>query len=555
MAKAYVTLNYTGTRRYWKVPSTIQSATITYKISGGGGGAGGWDSPYHGSSGDAGDLVTGTISVKAGDLVEVGVGGYGHRGSAGTNTAGGARGSSLTGFNGGFGGQSGGRGWSGSGGGGGGATVIKVNGQIVAVAGGGAGGGGGGHYSYGRDTDAGSSGYTYGTNGAHHPSDGGGGGAGGGGYPGGAGGSHGPGDTGGYRGKSGTSLGTNIAKNKGAAGGKVASGSSTDGSDGYANLTVDLASRDIYTKRRVSIAIWGITFYSYDVWSRVKDSFVKVDGSWRTIKDIFVKVKGVWKKTFFRGSYPVVFESSSTGWGGAHIINLTSNTSSVNEGGSFTVMAVLNSYGAGTTLNWEVTGIQAADLASDSSTKVLSGSFVTTDTSASTQIEQWSFKLKEDAATEGKETAKFTLTTNIAYPSKLSVSIDVNDTSLTPASGGCGCCVVSTALESSGQWTTKQKMDLVEWCEKYLHDNMIGECFRRGYQVVGSWAVRKFVRKGGILGKYANWAFTNGTNMVQGRKFSLWSVPNSIPWIIAFMAVGAVVSKRYATKKWMELYK
>jgi membrane protein DedA with SNARE-associated domain len=58
-----------------------------------------------------------------------------------------------------------------------------------------------------------------------------------------------------------------------------------------------------------------------------------------------------------------------------------------------------------------------------------------------------------------------------------------------------------------------------------------------------------------LLSKYANWAFTNGCNLVRGKKFSLLSLPSSIIWIIAFMSVGAVVSKNYATKCWIDLYK
>ena len=120
--------------------------------------------------------------------------------------------------------------------------------------------------------------------------------------------------------------------------------------------------------------------------------------------------------------------------------------------------------------------------------------------------------------------------------------------------GGDGCCVVSTAFASAGIWSDKQKDDLIVWCEKYLHGSWWGEALRKGYQVLGSLGVRKLVRAGGLKTQYADWAFTNGTNMVRGKKFSLLSLPNSLLWIIAFMCVGMVVSKDYADRVWKQLY-
>jgi len=121
------------------------------------------------------------------------------------------------------------------------------------------------------------------------------------------------------------------------------------------------------------------------------------------------------------------------------------------------------------------------------------------------------------------------------------------------------CCVISTALADMGIWSDKEKDNLVKWCEKYLHNKTLGECFRRGYQVLGSKIVVPLLRKekgiGNISKKYANWAFTNGTRMVKGEKFSWWSIPNSTIWIIAFMFVGAVVTRKYANDSWKKLYK
>jgi hypothetical protein len=126
-----------------------------------------------------------------------------------------------------------------------------------------------------------------------------------------------------------------------------------------------------------------------------------------------------------------------------------------------------------------------------------------------------------------------------------------------PPQGGGGCCVISTALAEKNIWSQQDKFDLIEWCEKYLHNTWWGETFRRGYQVLGAKiAIPIFIKKdGSLLSKYADWAFTNGTRMVRGKKFDWKSLPNSIIWIIGFMAVGAVVTKSYATKTWLSLYK
>jgi len=114
--------------------------------------------------------------------------------------------------------------------------------------------------------------------------------------------------------------------------------------------------------------------------------------------------------------------------------------------------------------------------------------------------------------------------------------------------GGGGCCVVSTAFAEQGIWSPWQKDELIAWCEDRLHNHVLGECFRRGYQVVGSKALPILKTSWGKT--YAKWAFDNGTRMVRGKSFSWWSVPNSILWISAFMLVGSVVTTRYANRCW-----
>jgi hypothetical protein len=124
--------------------------------------------------------------------------------------------------------------------------------------------------------------------------------------------------------------------------------------------------------------------------------------------------------------------------------------------------------------------------------------------------------------------------------------------------GGGGCCVVSTAFADQGIWKEDRKNELVEWCEKYLHNNMFGECFRKGYQVLGSKLIVPSMRSENkylkYWKKYCVWAFGNGTNMVKGQKFNPISIPNSLVWIVGFMVTGMVVSKKYANDSWKKLY-
>ena len=203
-------LVFTGTRRFWNVPDIIETGTITYSISGGGGGTGGNDAQI-GRSGSSAGYVRGTFTIAAGQTINVGVGGAGGNGtSVAANAVGGSGGQSLTGFSGGFGGKSGQFGTSGAGGGGGGATVIKIGETLIAVAAGGGGGGGGGLNSSGGFGGAGKNVDNFlGQNGAPHNGDGGGGGGGGGGWTAGAGGEVVNGDVGGNPGYQGTSAGLN----------------------------------------------------------------------------------------------------------------------------------------------------------------------------------------------------------------------------------------------------------------------------------------------------------------------------------------------------------
>lgn len=123
---------------------------VSFVLKGGGGGAGGRDSPGRPGVGTDASTVSGQLNLAKGNsiFVAVGAGGIGGE-SVVAGYGGGLGGYSLNGFSGGTGGAAGPIGLSGAGGGGGGATVlykiVNNSASILAVAGGGAGGGGGGN--------------------------------------------------------------------------------------------------------------------------------------------------------------------------------------------------------------------------------------------------------------------------------------------------------------------------------------------------------------------------------------------------------------------------
>lgn len=198
---------FTGNSQTWTVPNGVTSLTID--IRGGGGGGGGSNGSNYGTGfqGSAGKRVQGTISVTAGDIMTIYVGGGGVGGLQAKNASGGgAGGVSYPGYSGGKGGNAGTVGLSGGGGGGGGATVLLKNGNITAIAGGGGGGGGGGlHDALGIIVDSTVIG-TQGQPGIDKIGDGGGPGGGGGGQRGGTAGIGEPGDTGASSGSPGTNF-------------------------------------------------------------------------------------------------------------------------------------------------------------------------------------------------------------------------------------------------------------------------------------------------------------------------------------------------------------
>ena len=122
LTQGSVTFNFTGGPQNWVVPSCVSNITLT--IAGAEGGTSG------GANGGDGAVITATIPVNAGDVINMIVGGQGNCPGAGYN--------------------GGGNGFNSSDGninyiacGGGGSTDVRVNGGLIAVAAGGGGAGGG----------------------------------------------------------------------------------------------------------------------------------------------------------------------------------------------------------------------------------------------------------------------------------------------------------------------------------------------------------------------------------------------------------------------------
>ena len=157
---------------------------LEFEMWGAGGGGGGADSG-DGARGGGGGYAKGKIQISEDDDIVILVG---SKGQHGIESADGTRGDgALAGKYGagGGGGSTGIRGSSGSGGSGGGSSYIKINDQIIAVAGGGGGGGGGSNRIAGTQANLCSAQASNASamNGGTCPSDGGGGGGGGGGLP------------------------------------------------------------------------------------------------------------------------------------------------------------------------------------------------------------------------------------------------------------------------------------------------------------------------------------------------------------------------------------
>jgi hypothetical protein len=200
-------------------------------------------------------------------------------------------------YSGGVGGRAGSSGSSGGGGGGGGATVLRVNGAAIAVAGGGGGGGGSGITSGTQPGNApgptgqAGAGINNGQDGGNRNGDGGGGGAGGGGNGGGNGGPQAPYDTWGYAGYFGGSLGNAAQNPSGRSPGGTGNGYWTGGV-GLGGVTAGAGTPGYAV---FDFEIDGTFIHTSGGYQNVKQTWVKSGGVWYPARGVYANINGSWQ--------------------------------------------------------------------------------------------------------------------------------------------------------------------------------------------------------------------------------------------------------------------
>ena len=164
--------------------------------------------------------------------------------------------------------------------------------------------------------------------------------------------------------------------------------------------------------------------------------------------------------TYFAGTYTNLiiivadadlYQASGAGTGGGDIptYSLSSNVSSVNEGGSFTIALTTTNLANGTSIPYTVTGIEALDLTAGA----LAGNFIINNNSATA-----TFTVRNDNLTEGTQTFRLQVNTG-SYPY---IDISILDTStavvtsyaITPAANNVDEDYNSLVMSVSGTNTT-----------------------------------------------------------------------------------------------------
>jgi len=543
-----------------KNESPVKQLTVGITITGAGG-AGGGNGVKSGSAGFGGQTITGSFLYRITDQLDISIGTGGKFGASQAISNGGGQGGTNTTFAGGSGGNAGTVNPAGAGGGGGAATTVKLNKVLIAVAGGGGGGAGGGKNSEGQppepfDPASVPQTRSTGTNGQSKAGPGGGAGGGGGGFPGGNGGLTVPGDEGGYSGATGgnfidkTGLSTGANANNG---GDVGA----NGSNGKVVITYSVSGATVPLFLGGIVTVNGSTFthtftlsdtFKVDPqflkysWKEVQRPYYKLGPTWIDIKRVYTKSEGAWRLVY-PASGSLIFRSPGT------------YTFRVPPGND-TMTATLLGGGGGGGSGTEIIGAGGGGGGS--------GGFIKNEQVAVTGGQIITIKVGAGGAGSGVPGRAATADGRPGGASSVTgdgISLVATGGGgggggIDSGGGGGGCCVVSTAFAERKIWTQQEKFDLMAWCEKYLHGNWWGETFRRGYQVLGSKIVIPYLlrKDGKLLTRYAAWAFTNGCNLVRGRKFTLASLPNSLIWIAGFIIVGACVSKTYADKCWKSLY-
>jgi len=136
-------------------------------------------------------------------------------------------------------------------------------------------------------------------------------------------------------------------------------------------------------------------------------------------------------------------------------------------------------------------------------------------------------------------------------------------TAITESSGGldllatvAACCVVATELTNQGKWSPISLIRLNKWATDNLDNHFFGDRLHRGYHIIGPKIMIPMLKsKNRFISNYIKWTFENGTNMLQGRKYNKWSIPNSLMWMSTMLLVGFFVSKATSENSWKSLYK
>lgn len=120
----------------------------------------------------------------------------------------------------------------------------------------------------------------------------------------------------------------------------------------------------------------------------------------------------------------------------------------------------------------------------------------------------------------------------------------------------CADCVVATELTNQGKWSLISLIRLNKWATDNLDNHFFGDRIHRGYHIIGPKIMIPMLKsKNRFISNYIKWTFENGTNMLQGRKYNKWSIPNSLMWMLAMLLVGFFVSKATYEHSWKSLYK
>ena len=322
----------------------------------------------------------------------------------------------------------------------------------------------------------------------------------------------------------------------------------------YIRAGIEIDDNITFTWPDDSISVHNVKIYNFTenstthIWKLITNPNVLISGIWTNVKAGYVKIGGLWRQFYPGAGTAAMSTPGITKWTvppGIHSITVNLTGGGGGGGGSTQIGAGDAGGGGGSSGTHDnvVLPVVPGEILTIKVGGAGAGAALVGDTSQ---------------APDGSTGASSTITGSLGSFTASGGAGGKGGFGVVPAplSGGSGCCVISSALAEKEIWSQRDKFDLIDWCEKHLHNTWWGETFRRGYQVIGSKIVVPYMKKTNSLwSKYITWAFTNGCNLVRGKKFSWYSAPSTFVWILGFMLVGAIVSKNYATKCWINLYK